>query len=98
MKSGIAVKSGLTSAPRLPQVKTVPFTVKSIMSTDEFERGFRDARKGRPFDWRIGGDDIDAAWDYERGRLLAHLAPLDMPLWINGKLNPKAAARALTWS
>ena len=68
----------------LPQVKTVPFTVKSIMSTDEFERGFRDARKGRPFDWRIGGDDIDAASDYERGRLLAHLAPLDMPLWING--------------
>ena len=92
------LKSGLTSAPRLPQVKTGPFTVKSIMGTDEFERGFGDARKGRPFDWRIGGDDIDAAWDYERGRLLAHLAPLDMPLWINGKLNPKAAARALTWS
>ena len=85
------LKSDRTSAPRLPQLKTVPF--KSIMSTDEFERGFRDARKGGPFDWRIGGDDIDAAWDYERGRLLAHLVPLDMPLWINGKLNPKAVAR-----
>jgi hypothetical protein len=42
------LKSDRTSAPRLPQLKTVPF--KSIMSTDEFERGFRDARKGGPFD------------------------------------------------
>jgi hypothetical protein len=74
------------------QVETRPVTVQSIMKTDEFERGFRDARKGKPFDWRIGGDDIDAAWDYERGRLLAYLAPLDMPLRINGKLNPEAVA------
>jgi hypothetical protein len=58
----------------------------------EFARGFKDARAGIPFDWRIGGDDIDAAWDYERGRHFAFIAPLDMPLHINSKLNPKAVA------
>jgi hypothetical protein len=67
--------AGGEQAQKLKQVETVPVTVKSIMSTHEFERGFRDARKGRPFDWRIGGDDTNAAWDYERGRLLACQAP-----------------------
>ena len=56
------------------------------MRSVDFERGFDDARKGIPFDWRIND------WDYERGRQLAHIAPLDMPLWIGGRLNPKAIA------
>jgi hypothetical protein len=75
----------------MTQVKTVPITVKRIMSTREFARGFGDARKGVPFDWRIGTEN-GGEWGYERGRLLAHIAPLDMPLWINGKLNPEAVA------
>jgi hypothetical protein len=75
---------------KLQQVETVPVTVKRIMSTREFARGFSDVRKGRPLDWRIGGDDTNAAWGYERGRLLAFIAPLDWPLWIGNRLNPKA--------
>jgi hypothetical protein len=73
------------------QVETVPITVESVMKTPEFARGFGDARKGLPFDWRIGAENGED-WSYERGRLLAHIAPLDMPLQIGGKLNPKAVA------
>ena len=60
------------------------------MSSPEFKRGLDDARKGRPFDWRVGG--WDGAWDYERGRQFAFIAPLDWPLRIGGRLNPKAVA------
>ena len=52
-----------------------------------FERGLNEARKGEPFDWRV-----EDAWEYERGRLFGHIAPVDMPLRIGGKLNPKAVA------
>jgi hypothetical protein len=54
------------------------------MASPAFELGLNDARKGVPFDWRNG------EWNYERGRLFAHIAPLSMPLRIGGKLNPKA--------
>ena len=57
------------------------------MSSPGFERGLDDARKGRPFDYEYDDD-----WDYERGRLFGHIAPLTMPLRIGGKLNPKAIA------
>jgi len=64
------------------------------MESREFARGFEDARRGIPFDWRIGADatDANASWHYERGRLFAHIAPLNMPLRISGFLNPKALA------
>jgi hypothetical protein len=68
------------------QASTVGATVAEIMETDAFERGVDDARKGKPFDWRNG------CWEYERGRLFGHIAPLNMPLRIGGKLNPKAVA------
>jgi hypothetical protein len=47
-----------------------------------------------PFDWTAGleRDPSNGQWDYERGRLFAHIAPLNMPLKIGGKLNPKAIA------
>ena len=57
------------------------------MRSPAFERGLNDVRNGVPFDWRI-----EPAWDYERGRLFAHIAPLTWPLWIGRKLNPKAVA------
>jgi hypothetical protein len=65
-----------------------------IMGSAAFARGFDEARSGVPFDWRVGGDDINAsaAWGYERGRLFAHIAPQAMALRIDGKLNPKAVA------
>jgi hypothetical protein len=76
------------------QVPTKRTTMATIMGRPEFAKGFEDARKGVPFDWRIGGDpkNTNGAWSYERGRLLAHIAPLSMPLYIGSSLNPKAVA------
>jgi hypothetical protein len=69
------------------QIPTIATTTEEIMRSPAFERGFDDVRNGVPFDWRI--DD----WAYERGRLLARIAPLTMPLWIERhRLNPKAVA------
>ena len=68
------------------QVPTHPVSTATIMSNPEFARGLDDVRNGRPFDWRVD------AWSYERGRLFGHIVPLDMPLKIGGKLNPKALA------
>jgi hypothetical protein len=70
------------------QVPTTGITVERIMTSAAFGRGVADARKGVPFDWRITED----VWHYERGRLFGHIAPLNMPLWIGGQLNPKAVA------
>ena len=68
------------------QIPTHRVTIEMIMASPEFARGLGDARKGVPFDWRSGD------WNYERGRLFAHIAPLGMPLRIDGHLNPKAVA------
>jgi len=68
------------------QVPTRKVTITMIMASPEFALGLDDARKGVPFDWRNG------KWNYERGRLFAHIAPLSVPLRINGRLNPKAVA------
>jgi hypothetical protein len=56
------------------------------MSSPDFEMGLSDVRRGIPFDWR------NDEWSYERGRLFGHFAPLNMPLRIGGKINPKAVA------
>jgi hypothetical protein len=78
----------------LKQIPTRLVSTIEIMGAPEFTRGFEDARQGIAFDWRIGADqpDSNADWDYERGRLFAHIAPLKMPLRIDGKLNRKAIA------
>jgi hypothetical protein len=70
----------------MKQASTQSTTIRSIMSSPDFDLGLTDVRRGIPFDWRNG------AWEYERGRLFAHIAPLNMPLRIDGKLNPKAIA------
>jgi hypothetical protein len=68
------------------QASTIGTTIERIMASPAFKRGLDDASKGVPFDWRI--DD----WQYERGRLFPHFAPLNMPLRIGSQLNPKAVA------
>lgn len=62
------------------------------MAYPEFARGLEDARNGRPFDWTVGSKHPNAAWQYERGRAFGFIAPLNMPLRIGSKLNPKAVA------
>ncbi len=61
------------------------------MSQSAFALGVRDARAGLPYHAGYdNGWDVDSQWDYERGRQWARLAPRDMPLRCNGKLNPEA--------
>jgi hypothetical protein len=76
----------------MTQIPTRRITIRVIMSSPAFKRGLDDARNGVAFDWRVGCQDGDSAWSYERGRLFGFIAPLDMPLRIDGRLNPKAVA------
>jgi hypothetical protein len=71
------------------QAETVRATTVAIMRTAAFREGVDDARQGRPprFD-RYDHNN----WDYERGRLFAHIAPLSMALRIDGRLNSQAIA------
>ena len=70
------------------QADTRPATTRSIVASRQFARGFDEGRKGLPFN----SDNDD--WDYERGRLFGRIAPLDMPLRIGRRLNPRALALA----
>jgi len=66
------------------QFPTKSTTALAIMRSPGFKLGFQDARNGVPFDW------LNNDWNYERGRMFAHIAPLNMPLIKSGKLNPIA--------
>jgi hypothetical protein len=70
------------AAGRQVPVKLV--SVASVMRHPNFRRGFEDARNGRPpcFD-----EFADKGWAYERGRLFAHVAPVSIPLFVDGRLN-----------
>ena len=70
------------------QVRTRRVSTYSIVASREFARGLDEVRKGLAFN----PDNGD--WDYERGRAFGFIAPLDMPLRIGRKLNPKALALA----
>ena len=70
------------------QVRTRATRATVVMNRAPFSRGFKDARKGKPF-------DPDAylkakeQWDYERGRQLGFI--FDGPLKVGKKLNMGAA-------
>ena len=70
------------------QAITYPASARDIISTREFARGFEEVREGLPFN--ANRDD----WNYERGRAFGFIAPLDMPLRIGTRLNPKAVKLA----
>ena len=66
------------------QATTIPASARDIISTREFARGLEEVRNQLPFN---ANND---SWDYERGRCFGFIAPLDMPLRIGTRLNPKA--------
>ena len=66
------------------QARTIPASTADIISTREFARGLEEARNQLPFN---ANND---SWEYERGRCFGFIAPLDMPLRIGTRLNPKA--------
>ena len=74
------------------QIETVSVSIERIMGSKNFVLGVEDRRRGAPprFDHEeTNGHD---AWNYERGRLWASVAPFTMPLRIGKRLNPKAVA------
>lgn len=66
------------------QTSTHGVTAWTILNNREFARGLDEVRRGEPF------DPNNDSWDYERGRCFGFIAPLDMPLRIDGKINPRA--------
>ena len=87
------------------QIPTYSVSTELIMRSAAFARGVADRRAGLSpaydsnnfcFD-QSDGDEVATVktndlWRYERGRQWACLAPLSMPLEVNGRLNPKAVA------
>jgi hypothetical protein len=82
--------------PDSEQIPTRLISIQKIMGSEAFGRGFDDARAGRPFDDFYGShsgktkERINRAWNYERGRQFAILAPRSMKLRIKGELNARA--------
>jgi hypothetical protein len=68
------------------QVETDLCSADEIMRHPHFAKGLDDIRAGRPFADHVA----DECWAYERGRLFGAIAPQSMPLFICGRLNPKA--------
>jgi hypothetical protein len=66
------------------QARTRRVSTRDIVASRGFARGLDEVRKGLPFN----PDNGD--WDYERGRCFGFITPLDMPLRIGRKLNPRA--------
>ena len=62
---------------------------EEVMRTRDFQLGFEDVRAGRSARFDIFAD-TNRAWNYERGRQFATIAPLSVRLRINGELNPRA--------
>lgn len=50
------------------QVKTSNVSFKSIMKTALFNRGVKEAREGKPFNYDVGATPKEQ-WAYERGRI-----------------------------
>jgi len=70
------------------QARSHAVIIRSIVASREFARGLDEVRNGFPF------DPNNDSWNYERGRAFGWIAPLDLPLRIGTKLNPKALALA----
>jgi hypothetical protein len=76
------------------QIYTHLVSTETIMRTTHFGLGVLDVRAGLPPRAAPATWDTNAAWNYERGRCWATVAPRCMPLKINGKINPAAVALA----
>jgi len=52
----------------IQQVKTSTVSFKSVMKTALFNRGVKEAREGKPFNYDAGAT-LNEQWAYERGRI-----------------------------
>ena len=57
----------------MSQVKQKLVTLKSIMRSAAFMRGYKEVCKGRPYDYDVfqAGGETKQRWGYERGRQFA---------------------------
>jgi hypothetical protein len=69
------------------QVPTRAVRTEWIIGRAAFRSGVEDVRAGRAP--RFDDFNDNDAWSYERGRLFAVLAPVSMPLKIDGECNRK---------
>ena len=83
-KAGLRLRSG-------KQVPTRPVSIQEIMGQPQFMLGVADVRAGRPYHKDYDVWNTNGQWGYERGRMWAALAPADVPLRLNGRINPDAA-------
>src|ERR1022692_4317990 len=68
------------------QIKTYRVSIRTIMRKSDFRLGIEHVRAGiaPDYDRYVGPPDcnyhkiINGAWDYERGRLFACIAPVDL--------------------
>jgi hypothetical protein len=74
------------------QIPTRPTTIVEIMSHPSFVLGVADARAGRGYhkDYDLWTGNMQ--WCYERARQWAALTPKNVPLKLDGKINPNAVA------
>jgi hypothetical protein len=52
------------------QTPVSKLTVKELIHSAAFVRGFNEARQGKPFDYDAFADKVGNQWHYERGRAL----------------------------
>lgn len=57
----------------MSQIKTKVVTVRSVMGSAEFVRGFKDGKNHAP--WPKDSLDLKDGWNYERGRMYGVLYP-----------------------
>jgi hypothetical protein len=84
------VKPGYSYDRGKDQVPVHSVGIYRIMSRPTFALGAADARAGRHYHRDYDLWDVDGQWDYERGRMWAVLAPRNIPLKRDGKINPAA--------
>jgi hypothetical protein len=70
----------------MTQALTRGVSISRFMRSAEFRRGVAEVRTGQPPDF-----DREDSLSYEVGRQFGVVAPRTMPIFLNGKLNPKAA-------
>jgi hypothetical protein len=72
------------------QIRTRGISIQAIMKTEAFRRGVLDQRAGRKprFDEEANGPS--GGWFYERGRQFATIAPRDLQVILERRLNPAA--------
>jgi hypothetical protein len=71
------------------QTETRHCSVGTILRRPEFAQGLADIRAGKSPNSTLIDANSGGYWAYERGRLVGALMPLDWPLYIDGRPNPK---------